>query len=321
MKTKYLYTLLCVGFLILTLTGCSRDTVNIRFGAAGIGGMYYTFATTYAGLLDDDANGFTLDVKDTAGSEANLRLLSDNYIQLGISQNDLIYDAYFGKGEYENKSMTDFSAVAGLYPEVCQLVVRKDSDIQTVNDLQGHTVCIGASESGTERNARQILEVCGLTDSLVDMVNLDYTQSASALQNGDIDAFFCTAGIQTTVIEELTRQCDIRLLGLDDQCRSRLVTAYPFYTEFEIPAGTYKGQDAPVLTLSVQAVLLANNRLSKDTVKKLTAALFTHAQDMQYTIALDVELNESSATSGIEIPFHPGAAAYYQEQGIPVNTN
>ena len=65
---------------------------------------------------------------------------------------------------------------------------------------------VGEEESGTEQNASQILAAYGLTDQLVDKVNLDYTEAASELKDGEIDAFFCTAGIQTTVIGELAKQ-------------------------------------------------------------------------------------------------------------------
>ena len=62
-------------------------------------------------------------------------------------------------------------------------------------------------------------------------VNLDYTDAADQLINGKIDAFFCTAGIQTTVIEELAKECDIRLLDIDEKCRNKLLSAYPSYSE------------------------------------------------------------------------------------------
>ena len=217
-------------------------------------------------------------------------------------------------------ALTGYSAIAGLYPEACQLVVRKDSAIHSIDDLQGKTVSIGASESGTERNARQILTTSGLTDSLVTTVNLDYTEAASSLRSGEIDAFFCTAGIKTTVIEELTRECDIRLIGLDEKLRSRLCSAYPFYSEFTIPANTYAGQTEDIMTLSVQAVLLANNRLSDRTVQDLTEILFAHAQELQYSVAVDMELSETVAVSNVGIPFHPGAASYYADHGISVDT-
>ncbi len=154
---KKISIMLCI--VLFALTGCTTSGSTIRFGAADIGGMYYSFANTFTELANEQGYDFTCKVRTTAGSNANIRLLSDDYIEIGIAQADLIADAY--------KTNEDLRAIAGLYTETCQLVVRADSDIQTLDDLSGHTVSIGAEESGTERNAKQILEFAGMPSSLV----------------------------------------------------------------------------------------------------------------------------------------------------------
>ena len=40
--------------------------------------------------------------------------------------------------------------------------------------------------------------------------------------SGEIDALFCTAGIRTAVIEELAKECDLRLLSIDDTCLEKI---------------------------------------------------------------------------------------------------
>ena len=287
--------LLCLALLFVS--GCSSYQKTIRFGAADIGGIYYTFANTFTGLASSEDDTYQFEVKTTAGSAANLRLLSGGYIELGLAQSDLIASAYEGSGIFEGNPCQGYSAIAGLYTEACQIVVRADSNIQTLDDLQGKTVSIGAEDSGTEQNANQILTMSGLTTELVKTVNLDYTDAADQLINGKIDAFFCTAGIQTTVL-----------------------SAYPSYSEYTIPANTYTGQTEDIHTLGVKAVLLASDRLSTDTVEHLTEWLFSHAKDLQYATSLNLQLDETYATDGIPIPFHPGAVAYYEKQGITLSS-
>ena len=315
---RVISVLVCLS-MILT-TGCSRQE-TIRFGAAGVGGMYYPFANAYTELMSEEEKGINWKVKSTAGSAANLRLLSDNYIELGIAQADLIDDAYYGKGTFHSGKYSGYKAVASLYPEACQIVVRKDSGIDSLDDLEGKTISIGAEESGTERNAKQILEVCGLPDALVDTENLDYTQAADQLEEKKIDAFFCTAGVSTTVIEELTKECDIKLLSIPQNCRQKLKKAYSFYNDCVIPAGTYAGQTEDIETLSVQSVLLASNTLSDETVQTLTKFLFEHIKDIQYSTSINLQLTPEEAVQGVTIPFHPGAEAYYKSKGVEVPEN
>lgn len=223
---KKLSILLCV--MLFALSGCRISGNTIRFGAANIGGMYYSFANTFTELANETTSAYNFEVRTTAGSTANLRLLSDNYIELGIAQADLIYDAY--------QKNSNLRAIAGLYTEACQLVVRADSDIKSLDDLSGHTVSIGAEESGTERNASEILEFAGMPSSIVKTKNLDYIDAAHQLETGDIDAFFCTAGLTTTIIEELSRECEIRLISIDDSVIDKMLSTSDAYSRYSIPA-------------------------------------------------------------------------------------
>lgn len=283
--------------------------------------MYYTVANAYAGLASKESSDLKFEVKNTAGSAANLRLLSGNYIDLGIAQADLVRAAHEGTGSFSDNRQQGYRAIAGLYTEACQIVVRADSDIRTLNDLQGKTRQHRCQRiPGTEQNATEILKLSGLTSKLVHMVNLDYADAAGKLASGEIDALFCTAGIRTAVIEELAKECDLRLLSIDDTCLEKLLATTKEYSKYVIPANTYSGQDEDVTTIGVKAVLLASDALSEKTVEKLTEILFSHAQDLAYATSLDAAFDETDASSGVTIPFHPGAAAYYAGQGISVNT-
>ena len=130
---------------------------------------------------------------------------------------------------------------------------------------------------------------------------------------------FCTAGVQTTVIEELTRQRGIRLLSLDETHIQKLMAAYDLYTPYTIPVYTYSGQSEEATTVGVQSLLLVSDELSDKTVETLTEQLFSRKQDIQYSLPLDLQLDETSATENVTIPFHDGAAAYYEKHGITVN--
>lgn len=318
---KYLLCI-CLAFTMLCgcLSGCEKGNEKLRIGAAGVGGPYYEFSNAFAKLVQDEDEKYSFEVKATAGSAANIRLLSENYIQAAVAQADLANDAYFGTGVFAgDKTYDGYSAVAGLYTEACQIVVRKDSGIETLEDLYQKTVSVGEKESGTEKNAEQILAATGLSAGMVKKVNLDYTNATASLEDGEIDAFFCTAGAQTTVIEGLAKQCEIRLVEIDEETAKRLMDAYGFYREYMIPAGTYTGQKEDIKTLGVQSLLLVSDKMSDETVYFITKTLFKYAKDLQYSVTVDLKIDEKNAVNGVTIPFHSGAGAYYREKGIEVN--
>lgn len=306
--------------LLLTAAGCASSGSSIRFGSAAVGGIYSAFANAYTQIASQENDELQFTVRSTAGSAANLRLLSDDYIQMAIAQADVTDEAWHGTGDFTGEELRGYSAVAALYTEACQIVVRADSEIDTPDDLLNKTISIGEEESGTERNAQQILQVYGLSDELTDCRNLNYTDAADAVASGKIDAMFCTAGAQTTVIEELTRQCDIRLLSIDEAHAEKLMASYDFYVDYTIPEDTYSGQTDAVSTVGVQSILLASDKLAEDTVETLTELLFVHKQDIQYALPLDLQLEEASSTKNVSIPFHPGAQKYYEKQGVNVSS-
>lgn len=215
MKKKWLAAVLAGALLAAAvLSGCAstEKAKRLRFGVAGEGGIYREFGERFAALENETDNG-QVELKATAGSAANLRLLAGEYLQLAIAQADLVQDAYDQTGIFaDEEESRGFGAVAALYTETCQVVVRADSDIQSIEDLHGRTVSIGAEESGSEQNARQILSAYGLNDKMVSMVNLNYEDAAAQLKAGRVDAIFMTVGAPSPVLTALAGECGIRLL-------------------------------------------------------------------------------------------------------------
>lgn len=315
---KKILALLLVMMTVL-LCSCSSGGETIRFGTAGTGGIYNEAANSIKSIADADGS-LKIETKTTAGSAANVRLLSQNYLDAAIVQSDIAYDALNGENNFEKSgTLEGYSAVAGLFTEACHIVVREDSDIKSVDDLLGKTVSIGEEESGSELNAKQILSAYGLNEKMVKEKNLNYAEAATQLKNGDIDAAFLTLGLNATVVEELSKQCKIRLIGIDDATAKKLKNTYS-YVDCKIPKDTYNGQSDEVGTVAVKAVLIVNDRLSDEQVKKLTKLVFDNAQELQLTVSADVDITTEKAVDGVKIPFHKGAAEYYAEKGITVKT-
>ena len=266
---KKIIALLLPLLILCSLTACGSSK-KIRFGTAG--------GQTLTEYVSQDTD-LVFEVKETAGSAANLRLLQENYISVAIAQTDMIDEAV-------KSGNSDFSALSALYTEYCQIVVRDDSEIKTVSDLRGKTVSVGEEESGTAQNASQILSAYGISDNLLKTRNMNYTKAAEALKNGEIDA----------------------------NALSILTDSYDFYDAAVIPAGTYTGQDADVATIGVKSVLLVGNKISENAAYTLTKELYEHASDLQYAMPLSLELS----LDGITVPLHPGAKKYYQEAGIEI---
>ena len=314
-RTAITVTLL---FVLAALTACGQKD-RLRIGTAGEGGNYNSLGNALSQTLQKDPYKVNVEVKTTAGSAANIRLLSQDYLELALAQSDVIDEMY--AGTLNTQAMKGYSAIAALYPEPVQIVVRADSGITSVSDLAGKKVSVGEADSGTQKNAAQILQAYGLASNMLTVQNMTYAEAAKALGDGSIDAMFCTAGAPAQVITDLSGTTPVNLVSIQEQQSNLLTGAYGFYTEAVIPAGTYNGQDSDVTTLAVMSVLLASDKTPAETVYTITSALFKEKAAFNEAVPVEFDLQEQKAVESVTIPFHPGAAQYYQECGITVQTS
>lgn len=292
----------------------SGETTKITMGTGGTTGTYYAFGGVIANVINGKNVGVNINVQSTGASKANIYLVNDGEADMAIVQNDVMDYAYNGTDLFaEEGAATEFSTVAALYAEVCQIV--STGDIKSVADLKGKRVSVGDAGSGVEFNARQILEAYGVSFDDIQVNNLGFGDSADALKDGKIDAFFCTAGAPTTAIVELATTNNINLLEIDDEHAKILSDAHPFYTTYPIPGGSYKGVDNDVQTVAVKATIIASPKLSEDVVYNFTKALFDNQGEIASAHAKGEELGLEYAVSGISVPFHPGAEKYFKEVG------
>ena len=310
--------------IIALCFGCGDDkddsNVNsqLRFGTGGTGGMYYAYGTELAKMIQTDGKTRPLDVKTTAGSASNARLLQDKLLDLAMVQSDTLSDALNGRGNFEKFGKgSGYAAVAAVYPEVCQIIVPKDSDIKTVNDLVGKKVSISERESGSMKNAVQILEAHGMTTEMFSPLYMPFADSAAALQDGTIDAFFVTAGVPALPIINLMNQKDIRLLSISDDVQNSLLKLDSGYTPYKIPANTYKGQTEEISTIAVKAVILARTDLPDKDVAYLTEFILRNVEKLPHDG--NIELDVNFATENVPASFHAGAAKFYESQGVKVD--
>lgn len=315
-----IFRLLLLLPIIVLLVGCGsqKSASDVRFGTGGEGGMYYSYGTELAKKISADKKIRPLEVKTTAGSAANLRLLREKFLDLAIVQSDTLSNAVNGTGIFaEIGPGVGYAAVAGLYTEACQIVVAKNSDIQSVTDLVGKKVSVGEKESGVLQNAEQILMAHGLTFEMIEPSYLSFNDAADALRDGKVDAIFITAGAPTSAVVNLAMHKEIRLLSISPEIQNNMMKLYKGYTRCTIPAGSYPTQTEEVSTIGVKAVLVASTDLPEEEVQHITDFIIKNAADLPHNTA--DKLNTTYAVEDIPASFHAGAAKFYETQNIKVN--
>jgi len=312
---KRILALLMMLTMMLSLAACGGKTFTM--GTGGTAGTYYG----YGGILGTQiksASGLTVNVVSTDGSKANILGIDAGNYQLATVQSDVMAYAWAGTRSFQSEGKLDsFRVIGGLYAEAVQLVTMKD-DINSVADLAGKKVSIGASGSGVYFNAVDILEAAGLSESDIIPQYQSFADSADALKDGKIDAAFIVAGAPTPAIQELCTTTDARLVPIDGDVATALMSKSSYYTTYKIPKGTYEGQTEDVTTVTVKATLIVSADLSEEDVYNITKAIFDNIDAIKAAHAKGAELSLENATEGMTAPFHKGAAKYFAEKGITV---
>lgn len=287
----------------------SDDIEYLSLLTGGTQGTYYALGGTFADLISDET-GIKTTAEVSQASAANVTGLDTDKGQIAFLQTDIAYYATNGEFMFEGKAVDSFSALGALYPETVQLVTTEKSGIKTYADLKGKKVSVGAPGSGTFANAKQLLEVHGLTMDDIKPQNLDFGESTDGLQSGQIDAAFITAGTPTGAVEALNATSEVYIIPVDAGKADELIEKYPYYAKDTIKAGTY-GLKEDIETVSVIAMLAVRKDLPEDVVYKMTKAIYDNAEKISH--AKGEFIKAENGLSGIGIDVHPGAQKYFDE--------
>ncbi len=291
---------------------------QLSIATGGTGGVYYPIGGGFAEMINNHIEGASATAEVTGASVENMGLIMRGDADLALALADTVYQAYNGTGDFEGRQIENTRALASVYPNAVQLVTLADSDIQSLEDLRGKRVSVGAPGSGTELNARALLEANGITYDDFRPQRLNFNETADAIRDGDIDAGFWSVGPPTSSILNLAATRDIRLVGFSEEEIDNAREVEPTFAAYELRAGMYDGMDEAVQTISIPNVLVVNADMDEELAYQLTKLLFENTDEL---IAVHPAANDTTVDFSIDstpVPFHDGALRYYEEVGAEV---
>jgi len=242
-----------------------RETLTIATG--GKGGIYATYGAGLARDITkriDEHRGAT---RETTGSVDNLLRLRDGDAQIALTLADTALDAAEGREAFDQP--VPMRALAQIYPSYVQLVTRADSGLDRLEDLRGRPVSVGSPDSGTQVVAGRVLEVAGVEPK---RERLGLAESAQALDDGKIDAFFWSGGAPTPEIAQLAKDTPVALVPLGAYTREMRTRWGGVYERAAVPAGSY-GVAAATPTVTIPNYLVVDEHMDTALAYDLTKLL------------------------------------------------
>ncbi|WP_017430903.1 TAXI family TRAP transporter solute-binding subunit [Vreelandella jeotgali] len=304
------YALAATAIMTAPLAGADQQ---LSIATGGTGGTYYPYGGGLAELINKHLDGYEAVAEVTGASVENMGLVWRGDSDVALALADTVYQAYNGTEDFENRQLDNVRALASIYPNAVQLVTMDDSDIDSLDDLEGKTVSVGAPGSGTELNVRALLDANGIDYDDFEPRRLNFNETADAIRDDDIDAGFWSVGPPTSSILNLATTRDVRLVGLSDEEVSNALEEEPVFAPYELRAGMYEGMDEAVQTIGVPNVLVASSEMDDEVAYKITRLLFEHTDEL---IDIHPAANDTTVEFSVDstpIPFQAGALRYYEE--------
>lgn len=324
---------LCAGLL---LTGCGQSgdndesaannsggdngsptPVNLIFGTGGTSGSYYPIGGALKGVFEKDKLIDNVQVVSTGASVQNINNIENGTNQMAIVMSDVAYDAINGKNQFKDRP-AKIDAIAGLYPNVVQIVALKSSNIKTVADLKGKRVGVGKVGSGVESSAKKVLESAGMTsDDLARVSHTGYADSVTSMSNGNLDAAFFTSGVPNSSITGLMQNSDINFVNVDGDTAKKLLKKYPYYESYEIPShkDNKYDLDTAVNTVAIRNMLIVPASMDKKVAQDITKRFYDYLGSGSVSVSALKQFDRDQMNQKLVVPVHPGAKAFYEEQG------
>lgn len=289
---------------------------RVTYKSAKVETSYYQMGVQIAEAMKAGSGGeIIVTVEESQGSVQNVmevRARGGDYVF--TTPPGLVGAAQKATGPFADKGDPAFDEIRALFPIpslTMHFVVRADSGIESFADLEGKTILLGKGTfSATE--GEKYLQLFGL-EGKVTLADVELSNAVPALKNGQIDGFVTAGSFPAPNVIEAAASMGVKVLSLNEEQiaatkRSRLV----------IPAGTYAGQDADIITTSLSVGAFTTTKMDEETAYQLTKTFWEGKATMgaaaPWWNGVDAALMDA-----INVQFHPGAIRYYQEAGIALN--
>lgn len=276
-------------------------------------GTFYQLGGGYADLVSKYVPGYELRAEPSGASGDNIARVLSGDMELALCTGDSAADAVEGRGPYADKPQP-LVALARLYPNTMNVVVRSDAKIRSVTDLRGRRVSTGTLNSGSDLLAGRMLETAGLDpDNDIQRLRLSLPDTVNGMRDGTVDALFAADGLPTPGIADLLASAPGRFTLLPTAyLADPLITKYgSIYAKASIRGNVY-GTGVDTDTVAVPTLLLAATDMPDELAYNLTRVLFQHQSELAKAHPEGADFRRADGQYTQPVPLHPGARRYYQ---------
>jgi TRAP transporter TAXI family solute receptor len=314
-----------VLFLVVASFAPGIYAADLIIGAGAKAQVHASVGRAICRLISKADAGTTCEVAVIEGGDAAepLAVLSEvriNAIEIGIVQSDWQFHAFQGSGpvEFMDVRFDNLRSLFSLHAELFTVIARRDSGIETLDQLVGKRINIGNPGSSQRVIMDMVMQAKGWTkDSFQFVDELSDAEQLLALCHDRVQAVVTVASHPVERIAKALELCDARIIPVTGADIEALVAKSRFLATSEVPMGTYAKDDASKVSFGVMVTAVTSSDLGEQTAYQVVKTVFENLESMKRLHrALGNLSPQQMITAGLSAPPHPGAARYYREQGM-----
>lgn len=304
------------GAALASMTLAGGAVANeMKFMTGPQGGFWVPLGGALKDLWEKNIKGASVQALPGAGI-ANVRGIEEGKAEIGFGNTVSTVDGINGAEPFK-KPHKNVCNLASLYPQFVQVVALADSGINSIKDVKGKTLVTLPRGNTTEYAAAQLLKLYGLSYSDMKVNFLSNTDAVTQLQDGHAQLWIVGIGIPAGGIMDLASGRDIKMLDTSDVF-PEMKKLNAGYTELTIPAGTYPKQTKDVKVAGYATHIVVSCKLPDDVVYGMAKTIAGNVPTLVAIGKAMEGLTPKIMAEDVGVPFHPGAARFYKEQGITV---
>ncbi|MEO8560115.1 MAG: TAXI family TRAP transporter solute-binding subunit [Rhodospirillales bacterium] len=317
LRTVSLAAMLAAIAVFAASAAQAQDRVTLKSATAGT--SYYVMTVQLGEALKAASNGkLAPTVEESQGSVQNVKEAprrSGNFIF--TSPPSLVKAAQAGKKPFEGETGYDEIRTLFIMPPITMhFVVRADSGINGIADLNGKTFISGGHGTFTQRQTNALLKLFDL-EGKVKIADVELSAANDAVRNKRVDGYASGSSHPVSLIQELASTTPIKLLSLTDEQLNKVLAADPGAGKVTIAPNTYQGQKDAVQTFGLPVGAYTTTKMDNDTAYQIVKIFWTQRSEMAKANPWWGSLTPDQVMA-LGIKLHPGAAKFYAEQGVKI---
>lgn len=314
-NNKFLKVIFVIIFISLIFSSLvtAQDFNEITISAGSIGGPLYLYSIAFAQVCNKVLPEINVSIMVGGGSVDNAVRLHRGLVNISPIQVNDVEDIYLERGNYEkpiHKGFIFFPAQQNQF----HLIVRADSDIYSLEDLNSKNISIQPTGASTHWAMLAIFEAL---DIKYNSYNYTHATASDALLSRDIDAH--AAGGPNPTFMALAARLPLRVLSFTDDQLEVLYQKLGYILPSTFEGGKYYPGAETVKTPFAWQMFTAREDVPKEIIYTLTKALWENKETLVNAFEAAKNLEPKQILDGgSNIPIHPGAIQYYEEIGIEI---